>query len=395
MQRGRVLSLPFFQKSCHMVKKIILALAFAALPQLWGAEAYAVVPKKGEIRSGEIWKDARGDTINAHGGGIIFARGKYYWYGEHRGASRDIPQEGVTVYSSPDLTAWTYEGLALSVSDNAGNDIERGCIIERPKVVYNKNTGKYVMWFHLELKGQGYGAARCAVAVADTPAGPFRFVRSGRVNPGIMPVNLPQHKVSRASSDEMKWWTPEWRAEVERGMFLMRDLKGGQMSRDMTLFIDDDGKAYHIYSSEENLTLHIAELTDDYTDHTGKYIRIFPGGHNEAPAVMKRDGRYWMITSGCTGWEPNEARLMTADSMMGEWRQLPNPCRGENADKTFLGQSTYILPVEGMQDTFIALFDKWDPESLMNSRYIWLPVEFGEDGTPAVNWRETWSVGSK
>ncbi len=44
----------------------------------------------------------------------------------------------------------------------------------------------------------------------------------------------------------------------------------------MTLFVDDDGKAYHIYSSEDNLTLQIAELADDYLSHTGKYIRIFP-----------------------------------------------------------------------------------------------------------------------
>ena len=63
------------------------------------------------------------------------------------------------------------------------SDIERGCIMERPKVIYNKKTGKFVMWFHLELKGQGYGPARAAVAVSDKPEGPYRFVRSGRVNP--------------------------------------------------------------------------------------------------------------------------------------------------------------------------------------------------------------------
>ena len=39
--------------------------------------------------------------------------------------------------------------------------------------------------------------------------------------------------------------------------------------RDMTIFVDDDGKAYHIYSSEENSTTHSAELTPDYTEHTG------------------------------------------------------------------------------------------------------------------------------
>ena len=98
------------------------------------------------------------------------------------------------------------------------------------------------------------------------------------------------------------------------------------MSRDMTLYVDDDEIAYHIYSSEENLTLQIAELTDDYQGHSGKYVRLFPGGHNEAPAIFKKDGTYWMITSGCTGWDPNVAELAVADSIMGQWTTIGNPC---------------------------------------------------------------------
>ena len=89
------------------------------------------------------------------------------------------------------------------------------------------------------------------------------------------------------------------------------------MARDMQLFVDDDGKAYHIYSSEDNLTLHIAELSEDYLSHTGKYVRLAPAGHNEAPAIFKKDGMYWMITSGCTGWDPNEARMFSAPSIWG------------------------------------------------------------------------------
>ncbi len=374
-----------------MKMKLVLAAVIAGF--IMSFPGQAAVPEardKGVIRPGEVWKDIKGDTINAHGGCVIFNDGKYYWYGEHRAAVRPLPQEGVTVYSSPNLVDWKYEGLALKASDAEGHDIEKGCIIERPKVIYNEKTGKYVMWFHLELKGQGYGPARCAVAVSDTPVGPFRFVRSGRVNPGKMPMNLAVNEASRRAVEDIEWWTPEWRREVERGMFIMRDLDGGQMSRDMTLFVDDNGKAYHIYSSEENLTLHIAELSDDYLSHTGKYIRIFPGGHNEAPALMKHDGRYWMITSGCTGWAPNEARLMTATDIMGEWKQLPNPCRGENANKTFLGQSNYILKVPGKDGSFVAMFDKWDPESLKNSRYLWMPVEFSSSGEPIVNWTPEW-----
>ena len=86
---------------------------------------------------------------------------------------------------------------------------------------------------------------------------------------------------------------------IAKGLYFKRDFEGGQMSRDMTLFVDDDGKAYHIYSAEENLTLNIAELSDDYQSHSGRYVRVAPAGHNEAPAVFKRNGTYWMITSGC------------------------------------------------------------------------------------------------
>lgn len=374
------------------MKRVGGVLGLIAIAIVFLSAAFDAVAGGNGILSGEIWRDVKGDTINAHGGCVIFADGRYYWYGEHRSADRKLPQKGVTVYSSPDLTTWKYEGLALEAVAEPGHDIELGCIIERPKVIYNEKSGKYVMWFHLELKGKGYGPARCAVAVADNPAGPFRFVRSGRVNPGVMPLNMKDDEASHRAAEKMKWWTPEWHAEIERGMFAMRDLEGGQMSRDMTLFVDDDGKAYHIYSSEDNLTLHIAELTDDYLDHTGKYIRIFPGGHNEAPAVMKHDGKYWMITSGCTGWAPNEARLMTADSIMGDWRQLPNPCRGENADKTFLGQSNYIMKLPGRENGYIAMFDKWNPECLKDSRHIWLPVNFETDGTPYVDWVKEWSL---
>ena len=290
-----------------------------------------------DIVSGEVWKDTGGNVINAHGGGILFNNGKYYWFGEHRPSSGFTTQVGVTCYSSTDLRNWKYEGVALAVSDETGSDIEKGCIIERPKVIYNQKTGKYVMWFHLELKGRGYGPSRAGVAVSDTPAGPYRFIRSGRVNPGVYPLNMTREEQKLTwNPKDYEWWTPEWREAVNKGMFVKRDLEGdGQMSRDMTLFVDDDGTAYHIYSSEENLTLHIAELSDDYLSHTGKYIRIFPGGHNEAPAIFKKDGTYWMIASGCTGWEPNEARLMTASSILGEWLQLSNPCVGKDAEITF------------------------------------------------------------
>lgn len=347
--------------------------------------------KKVEIESGTAWYDTEGQQINAHGGGIMYHDGLYYWYGENRPQKGFTSEAGVNVYSSPDLKNWTPLGLALTVSDEPGSDIEKGCIIERPKVIYNEKTGKFVMWFHLELKGRGYEAARAAVAVADNPAGPFKFLRSGRVNPGKYPENMPEDiRTSGVTIDSLEWWTPEWYAAVDSGAICLRDLDGGQMARDQTVYVDSDGKAYHIYSAEDNLTLNIAELNDDYTDHTGRYVRVDPAGHNEAPAIFKHGDRYWLLTSGCTGWAPNEARLHTATNIMGPWERLENPCTGPDAELTFKGQSTYILPVEGKDDLFIAMFDRWNPENLFDSRYVWLPVEYGEDGTPFISWKERW-----
>lgn len=348
------------------------------------------------IQSGEIWPDNKGVHINAHGGGVLWHDGTYYWFGENKCDTTCAAMVGVMCYSSKNLTEWKNEGVALSVIDNDSSDIARGCILERPKVIYNAKTHKFVMWFHLELKGHGYAAARAGVAVSDSPTGPYRFIRSGRVNAGYVPANMNEKQLAILDTLSMdhykKWWTEDWRDAVVKGLFTKRDLSGGQMARDMTLYVDDDGKAYHIYSSEENMTLQIAELTDDYQAHSGQYARVAAGGMNEAPAIFKKDGVYWMITSGCTGWAPNSARMFSAKNIDGPWKQYPNPCVGKDAQSTFKGQSTYILPVQGKKDAFIFMADIWRPKFPSDSRYIWLPIQFHKDGTPYIEWMPAWTL---
>jgi len=362
-----------------------------AFPLRYEIDYVRVYQKKNTpIRSSELWPDQNGEHINAHGGGILCHDGKYYWFGEHKSATTNQAFAGITCYSSSDLCHWKNEGVVMPVSDDPASDITKGCTIERPKVIYNKKTGKFVMWFHLELKGQDYSGARAGVAISDRITGPYRYTRSLRPNPGVYPFNMPDVERNKMidTADFRKWWTPEWYKAVKDGLFLKRDLKTGQMSRDMTLFVDDNGKAYHIYASEENLTLHIAELNDDYLSHSGKYVRLAPAGHNEAPAVFKRKGTYWMITSGCTGWDPNEARMFSASSIWGPWTQYPSPCIGENADITFRGQGTFILPLPG--DRFVFMADSWRPQNPVDGRYIWLPVQFNDKGVPVIEWLKEW-----
>lgn len=161
-----------------------LSLSFMSLILSIGIGSAKIAPDKGGI-----WQDSDGNHINCHGGGILKDQnGTFYWYGEHRGVN--APQEGVACYVSKDLKNWENKGIVMRVSDESGAIVERGSTIERPKVIYNPKTGKYVMWFHHELKGKGYAAAQTAVAVADNPLGPFKPIRSGRVNAGKLPINL-------------------------------------------------------------------------------------------------------------------------------------------------------------------------------------------------------------
>jgi hypothetical protein len=308
------------------------------------------------FRPGQTWLDTDGKPIQAHGGGILVDKGVYYWFGEDKsGVTQNDPAKGllhrmdvvgVHCYSSTDLYNWRDEGVVLpSVPDDPQHDLHPSKVAERPKVMRCPATGKYVMWLHVDTADYAY--ARAGVAVADYPTGPYRYLGSLRPN--------------------------------------------GAMSRDMTLFQDDEGDVYHFFSSENNATMHISLLEPDYMRPSGKETRIFEGLSREAPAVFMRQGRYFVITSGCTGWDPNPADIAVADSVMGAWYSLGNPCRGPGAELTFNAQSTYVLPVPGLQDAYIFMADIWKKDNLGDSRYVWLPIRFTDQGAE-IWWHDEWDL---
>lgn len=377
------------------LNKIFLHIIFAVITILFfndGLKAQQTDYKN--FHPGELWLDNNGKHINAHGGGILYENETYYWFGEHKiaGSEGNKAQVGVHCYSSKDLYNWKDEGIALSVDTvDESSEITRGCVLERPKVVFNEKTGKYVMWFHLELKGEGYSAARCGVAVSDNVTGPFKYLRSLRPNAGKWPVNAAANDTLTAEGGDSTLLKIPGKERAVAGYYLRRDYPVGQMARDMTIFKDDDDKAYLIYASEENYTMNISELSDDYTSFTDKWYRLFPGGHNEAPAMFKVNKKYYLITSGCTGWAPNAARSAVASSIWGPWKELGNPCVGEDSELTFHSQSTFALPVQGKKNAFIFMADRWHPQNPIDGRYIWLPIEFKEGGI-ILRWRDEWNL---
>src|ERR1700753_893929 len=123
---------------------------------------------------------------------MLYHDGTYYLFGEIKKGSTwrvpgqdwedyRVPAGGVSCYSSKDFIHWKFEGWALApVKGQPDSDLDTGRVIERPKVIYNAKTRKFVMWMHVDKKDYSYSQA--GVAVSDNPAGPYRYVGSVQPN---------------------------------------------------------------------------------------------------------------------------------------------------------------------------------------------------------------------
>ena len=297
------------------------------------------------LKNGQMWLDDAGNPIQAHGGNIIKYENKWYWYGEHKGAPNSpglqrVDFIGISCYSSENLLDWHYEGLALSAAPvGNGHMLDPQNVIERPKVVYNKKTEQFVIWMHVDTADYVYGGI--GVAVSKTPIGPFEFLYSTQPNK--------------------------------------------QDSRDMTIFIDQDDIAYLVHSSNWNKTLNISRLTEDYLKTDGFFISVLADQEREAPALFRTKDMYYMITSGCTGWDYNSALYAECPYLLGKWKLIDNPCEGEGYRDTFKGQSTYVFEVN---EQYYLMLDHWIPDDLQNSGYSILPIKI-ENNRLTVKWCES------
>lgn len=438
----------------------------ALLRQLQEAiDTYATIGQVDTIRPGRTWVDEAGEPIQAHGGNIMYDEitKLYYWYGEHKGADNistgaetGTPAIGISCYSSSDLYNWKNEGVALPVFNNpqivdgTGNadtplyisetsseyqnselpsfsgtalsgryekspvnslsnfnsdsyiaalnaqyegttlaekqqmykDFHWNRVVERPKVVYNSNTGKYVMWWHQDGPTVGqYSVASAGIAISDSPVGPFQYLETTR---------LPATGYHPSGNGE-------------------------GMLRDMTLFHDDDGTGYVVYSSEENATTIIQKLNKAYTAPSGNvegvdYKRIFAGQYREAPAMFKDNDTYYMVTSGQSGWNPNPCKFSySTNGIFGDWTSPAyfcvddidlndNPAESLADGTTFRSQSTNVLPYRDEQGNvvdgkFIYMGDRWKREDLKDSRYIWLPIDLNTNlHHMSMKWYDAWSL---
>ena len=111
-------------------------------------------------------------------------------------------------------------------------------------------------------------------------------------------------------------------------------------------------------------------------DWDGYWFRVLPYSWNEGAALFKRNGWYFLLMSGCTGWNPNAARGAAAQNLAGPWFEFGNPARGDGAETTFGAQSSAVFSVG---ERYFAMLDCWNPENFIDSRYLWLELQFPSD----------------
>ncbi len=278
--------------------------------------------------------------VQAHGGSIIKVGDTYYWYGENRDTNNLFVS--VRVYSSTDLVNWVDRGNALSNTSAAELNY---CNIERPKVMYNASTNQYVMWMHYE-NGRDYSLARAAVAYSTSPTGPFTYRGSFRPN--------------------------------------------NNMSRDCTTFVDTDGTGYFISAANENADLIVYRLTQDYKSIASQVVTLWPGQQREAPCMFKRDNTYYLITSGCTGWSPNQQKYATSSSISSGWTGLANLGNSTCYDS----QGACVFPVG---QNFVYLTDRWAGAwggKVSDSSYLMMPLLINGT-TVSLNYTDTVKVAAE
>ena len=182
-----------------------------------------------KIRPGKYWYDNNLNKIQAHGGSIIVIDDVFYWYGENKegitglatGEKCPYWHHGVKLYSSTDLYNWKDEGFVIKESDDINNPFYPANIMDRPHIIYNKKTNKYVLW--AKTTKTDFGQSSFSICVGDSIKD-MKFIKE------IYPLNF------RAG--------------------------------DFDLFNIDD-KAYIIFENPHD-SLVCIELTDDYLGVTDK-----------------------------------------------------------------------------------------------------------------------------
>lgn len=294
------------------------------------------------IYNGIPWYDQSGNAVNAHGACILEENGKYYLYGEYK-TNDENKYIGFSCYSTEDFWNWKFERMALPQMEAGRLGPDR--IGERPKVLKNKKTGKFVMLMHTD--NMKYTDPCVGLAVADGADEEFKFV--GALLYQDEPIRL-------------------W---------------------DMGTFVDEDDRAY-LLTHEGN----IYRLNEDYTQAEELVAEnIAPGG--ESPAMFQRNGIYYLLVSNKTSWERNDNYYFTAPDIRGPWTYRGLFC--PRGSLTFNTQCSFVFDYDnGKEKVPLYLGDRWSfPRQGSSATLVLLPIKAAEGKMEIPEYFPVWNPDEK
>lgn len=272
--------------------------------------------------------------------GAVF--GDRYWIYPTTSARYD-DQLHFDAFSSPDLVHWTKHERVLRGGDAPGGVWWAKRAMWAPSVV--EKGGKYYFFFGANDIQNDRTVGGIGVAVADSPAGPFR--------------------------DHL-------------GKPLVDRFHNGAQPIDQFVFRAPDGADYLIYGGWRHCN--IARLNDDYTgfvpfEDGTTFKEITPEGYVEGPVMFVREGKYYFMWSegGWTG--PNySVAYAVADSPFGPFERAGTVLRQDPRVATGAGHHS-VINTPGTDDWYAVYHRRPLGETDRDHRVTCLDrMEFDADG---------------
>ncbi|HEX2145211.1 MAG TPA: family 43 glycosylhydrolase [Glycomyces sp.] len=303
------------------------------------------------ITNDTFWNDTDGNPIYSQGGGVFKFGDTYYWYGVHyRGAEsyRANPTQkydnqvsfvSIPVYSSQDLVNWKFENRVATTSTSLGSlggTMGNAGWIGRLGVAYNENTGKYVLPVQMWHPSHDHGVL---FLQGNSPTGNFTFGNF-------------QRQVTNSPTTG---------------------------TGDQTVFTDDDGQDYLIFSNREGRSrAFVSKLRSSDSLYAEPAVEIGRHGDGrEGNAMFKLDGEYFMCASDLHGWNTsvNYCLESTQGRVQGDYSNyftMP----GTEMDYSHVTQTGFFVTVQGTeQNTVIYAGDRWADFAWNGIGYNqWVPI---------------------
>ncbi|WP_412775229.1 family 43 glycosylhydrolase [Streptomyces violaceus] len=302
------------------------------------------------ITNNTFWNDTSGNPIHSQGGGVFKFGDTYYWYGVHytgaelyranptRKYDGNVSFVSIPVYSSKDLVNWKFENRVATRSTGVGSGANLGGAgwVGRLGVSYNENTGKYVL--AVQMWHTGRGGHGVLLLQGDSPTDTFDY--------GYLQTQITNSPTTGTG--------------------------------DQTVFTDDNGKDYLIFSNREGRSRgFVAKFRESDSLRIEPGVEIRRGAGREGNAMFKLDGKYYHAASDLHGWNTsvNHVNESTSSNVQGSYSG-EYVLAGTEMDYSHVTQTGFFVTVKGTkQDTVIYAGDRWADFAWNGIGYNqWVPI---------------------